>query len=274
MMIIAESGWGKTVLAGTADRRKDGGPKALFIATETGTISASRHGSTADVWPIAKWTDLVAAFAYLAQGGGCNEYQWVLLDSITEMQKLSMDDALRRAVEQNRARDPDVPAIQDYQKVQQQTLNFLRRFNELPINCLYTALPLRLEDEDGKPYFLPALDGKQGGVAQQAMGYMHVVGHGVRRSIKDANDKTVLVRRIFFQTSGPYRAKDRYGVLGRWLDNTTVPQMESLINKGRPADAMRAKPVEPAATPQLSATGSIAEAAEVVDGEIVEDNEY
>src|SRR4029079_15484791 len=120
-------------------------------------------------------------------------------------------------------RDPDVPQIQDHLKVQQQTLNFLRRFNNLPINCLYTALPLRLEDEDGKPYFLPALDGKQGGIAQQAMGYMHVVGHGVKRNIKDANGSTVQVRRVYFQSVGPYKAKDRYDALGKYLDNPTVP---------------------------------------------------
>ncbi len=242
MLIIAESGWGKTVLAGTADRRKDDGPKALFLATETGTISAARKGSTADLWPIRDFDDLAMAFKFLAFEGGCDEYQWVMLDSITEMQKLSMDAALRKAVQDNKARDPDVPAIQDYMKVQQQTLNFLRRFNELPVNCLYTALPYRLEDENGDPYFLPALDGKQGGIAQQAMGYMHVVGHGVKRVIKDQNDRQIMVRRVYFQTTGPYKAKDRYGLLGRYMDNITIPRIEEVINKDRPPNVVRVRP--------------------------------
>lgn len=231
MLLVADSGWGKTVLAGTADQRNKGGPKAIFLATETGTISAARQGSSADLWPIRKWRDLVDAFAYLASED--HSYQWCLLDSITEMQKLSMDNALLSGIaEGRRGSDPDVPQIQDHLKVQQQTLNMLRRFNELPINCLYTALPLRLEDANNNPYYLPALDGKQGGIAQQAMGYMHVVGQGIKRTLKDQNDKPYVVRRVYFQSTGPYRAKDRYDALGNYIDNPTIPQIEEMINKG------------------------------------------
>lgn len=272
MLVVAESGWGKTVLAGTADQRgSNGGPKALFLATESGTISASRKGSTADVWPITKWADLVEAFSYFAQGTGCQDYQWILLDSITEMQKLSMDNALRMAVSTSKGtRDPDVPAIQDYMKVQQQTLNFIRRFNELPVNCLYTALPLRLEDENGDPYFLPALDGKQGGIAQQTMGYMHVVGHGVKRQIKDENDKPRIVRRVFFQSTGPYRAKDRYAVLGRYMDNPTIPQIEELINRDKPKEATIVRDVQPAAALESSSSPNGEKATDTSDETIVE----
>jgi hypothetical protein len=233
MMLVAEPGWGKTVLCGTADQRRSGGPKALFLATEAGTISAARQGSTADVWPMKSWGDVTKAYNYFRQGTGCDDYQWALLDSITEMQKFSMDNALRTAYEASKKNaDPDVPQIQDHLKVQQQTLNFLRRFNDLPINCVYTALPLRLEDAEGNPYFLPALDGKQGGIAQQAMGYMHVVGHGVKRNLNEEGKKR-LIRRVIFQSMGPYKAKDRYGVLGNFMDDITIPQVEELINKGK-----------------------------------------
>jgi AAA domain len=278
-LIVAESGWGKTVLAGTADQRKTDGGKALFLATETGTLSASRMGSTADLWPIRTWDSLPEVYRFFRYEGGCDMYEWALFDSITEMQKLSMDSALRRAVRDNQARDPDIPAIQDYMKVQQQTLNFLRRFNELPVNCLYTALPLRLEDESGQPYFLPALDGKQGGIAQQAMGYMHVVGHGTKRVIDVADGKRKMVRRVFFQSTGPYRAKDRYGALGRFMDDITIPQITELINKGKPEGATRhALPPSAAGvlSPEQPGLGSEdPSTTEVVDAEIVGDpNEY
>ena len=252
MLFIAESGWGKTVLLGTADQRKQDGPKALFLATENGTISAKRMGSTADVWPIKRWRDLQEAFRYL-QNEGSIEYQWCLLDSITEMQKLSMDNALATGMAENRKMaDPDVPQIQDHLKVQQQTLNMLRRFNELPINCAYSALPYRLEDANGNPYYLPALDGKQGGIAQQAMGYMHVVGHGIKRKIKDPNDRDVIVRRVYFQSNGPYRAKDRYGALGNYKDNPTIAELEELINKEKPKMAPPKDVVARPMTPEES----------------------
>jgi hypothetical protein len=214
-------------------------------------------GSTADVWPMTSWRDVEEAFNYLHTGGGCDDYQWAMLDSITEMQKFSMDNALRVSHRANSTRDPDVPQIQDHLKVQQQTLNFLRRFNNLPINCLYTALPLRLEDDEGKPYFLPALDGKQGGIAQQAMGYMHVVGHGIKRTVKDEkSEKPITLRRVYFQSSGPYKAKDRYDALGRWIDNPTLPQIERMINR----DTVRA------------ATSVRVEHEDIVDAEVVEDD--
>ncbi len=272
MLIVAESGWGKTVLAGTADQRSTDGGKALFLATETGTISAARRGSTADLWPIQHWNELPRAYNFMRYEGGCDMYDWILLDSVTEMQKLSMDAALQKAVSDNAGRDPDVPAIQDYMKVQQQTLNFLRRFNELPVNCLYTALPLRLEDEAGMPYFLPALDGKQGGIAQQAMAYMHVVGHGVKRVIEKEDGKKQAVRRVFFQSNGPYKAKDRYGVLGRFMDDITIPQIEELINKGKPEGAMRIMPKSP--PPDVGMPGPDDPDSEIVDAVIVDDNTY
>jgi hypothetical protein len=243
-LLVAESGYGKTVFAGMVDQRKTDGPKALFLATENGTISAKRMGSTADVWPIKSWRDIQLAYRYLSIGGGCDEYQWALLDSITELQKLSMDNALATGVSENRKNaDPDVPQIQDHLKVQQQTLNMLKRFNELPINCLYTALPLRFDDADGNPYYLPALDGKQGGIAWQAMGYMHVVGHGIKRRIKDKDDKTVVVRRVYFQSMGPYKAKDRYGVLGNFMDNPKLSDIEELINKDKAAAAANVRAI-------------------------------
>jgi hypothetical protein len=270
MMIVADSGWGKTVLAGTADQRTQDGPKALFLATENGTISAKRQGSTADVWPIRRWRDLQQSYQYFNAGTGCDDYDWILLDSITEMQALSMSNALYTSVAEHRKNaDPDVPQIQDHLKVQQQTLNMLKRFNALPVNCLYTALPLRLEDANGNPYYLPALDGKQGGIAQQAMGYMHVVGQGIKRTVKDKDDKPHVVRRVYFQTIGPYRAKDRYGVLGNFIDNPNMTQIEELINKGRAQSrkdivALHRKHEQQSITASADENG-------VVDAEIVED---
>jgi hypothetical protein len=264
MMLVAESGWGKTVMAGTADQRAKGGVKAIFLATEKGTISAKRQGSTADVWPIRRWRDVQEAFLYFNNGSGCRDYQWLLMDSVTEMQKLSMDNTLATGVAEHRKNaDPDVPQIQDHLKVQQQTLNMLKRYNELPINCLYTALPMRLEDAAGNPYYLPALDGKQGGIAQQAMGYMHIVGHGIKRKI-EVDGKQKMVRRVYFQTQGPYRAKDRYDVLGNYIDNPTITQIEELINKDKVQSHETAIAIHERSNKAIEATDGTIEA-EVVE---------
>lgn len=239
MLITAESGWGKTVFAGTADTRVGGGGKALFLVCDPeGTIAAASMDSTAEEWPIRDWDDLVAAYKWM-RDEGCEEYDWVIIDSVTEAQKICMKKALEIAVKHKADRDPDVPAIQDYQKVQNQTLTMIKQFNDLPCNVIYTALPLRVEDDEGEVYYLPSLQGGQGALAQQVLGYMKVAGYGTFKTAKRGADE-VTVRRIYFSPVGPYKGKDRFNVMGSHKDNLTVPQMEKLIRAGsKPAPAKR-----------------------------------
>lgn len=234
-LVYGDSGIGKTVLAGTAS-------DSLLLATETGYISAARSGSKAKLWKINRWDDIVEAYTYL--NNNAHPFKWVVIDSLTEMQKLSMDKALATGVALNSNRDPDIPAIQDYQKNQNQTLNMVRRFNDLPVNVLYTALPQRIEDEDGEVTYLPLLTGKNGGVAQQTCGYMHMVGAYVVRTIPDPDreGKTKRVRRLLLQKSDKWFAKDRYSI-GKFMDNPTIPKIEALITVGD-APATSEKPEE------------------------------
>ena len=51
LLVYGDSGVGKTVLCG-------GAPSALFLSTETGTISAKRQGSKAKVWRMVNWKTL------------------------------------------------------------------------------------------------------------------------------------------------------------------------------------------------------------------------
>src|SRR5690242_5992940 len=106
-LIYAESGKGKTVLAGTA-------PKGLFLTTEAaGTESAKAFGSEADEWVCDDWATLQEAFRYL-KDGGATEYDWVIMDSLTEMQELCWRDQLEEAKKQNSNRSIFQAAIQDY----------------------------------------------------------------------------------------------------------------------------------------------------------------
>jgi len=241
MLLVAESGWGKTVFCGTADQRDDPAnrKKALFlVADPEGTVSAKYQGSTADQLPVRDWDDLVQAYQWLRDEGYI-EYSWIIIDSITEMQKIAMKKALEIAVKMNASRDPDVPAIQDYQKVQNQVLNMVKQFNDLPCHVIYTALPMRLEDDEGDVYYLPSLQGGGGQLAQQVMGYMSVAGYGAFKRAKKG-DEEVTARRIYFQPTDMYRCKDRFDALGAFKDNVTVPQIEKLIlNK----EAAGSKPV-------------------------------
>lgn len=223
IIIYGDSGIGKTVFAGTCE-------EGLFLGTETGAISAKRQGSQAELWPIDDWDDLVAAYDYLKNED--HPYRWVMIDSVTEMQEKARQWILNRAVEENDSRDPDLFAIQDYQKWYNMYKRFVRAFNALPVNVLYTALPYRVEvetDDDLEPLVLPLIEGKGFQYAQWTCAQMHVVGYYGKRMVGKGDERRE-VRRMLFQNTPPYFAKDRYDALGRYIDEPTMPLIEGLID--------------------------------------------
>lgn len=240
ILVYADSGVGKTVLAGTCPG------KALFISTETGTISAKRQGSSAEIWRCPKWEDLAEAYEYLRDED--HGYDWVMLDSLTEMQSHAMTQILGQAAAENENRDPDIPAIQDYQKWQNIYKRFVRAFNDLPVNVLYTALTLRSDDEEGDPLVLPLIVGKGYQMSQWTCASMHMVGYYSIEKITK-NGEVNEVRRLRVQPTPPYFAKDRYDIGKRFLDNPTMTRLQRLI-EANPAERLAAESEAPAAKPR------------------------
>lgn len=209
ILIYADSGAGKTVFGGSDD-------DVLFLATESGTISAKRQGSEAKVWRIKEWEDLQVAYLYLRDEE--HSFKWVVLDSGTRMQHMGLRAILDESNAQNPARDLDIPAIQDHQKWQNMFKRFVQMFIDLPINVLMTATTMRVEDEEGDSLILPDFTGKGYSISQWVCAQMHVVGYlSVKRSGK-GDDKDIW-RRIQFQTVPPYFGKDRYNCLGKYNGN-------------------------------------------------------
>lgn len=217
-VIVADAGWGKTVFAGTADR-------GLFLVCDPeGTLSASSLGSDADEWVIRSTKDLEEAYKWLRDEGH-EEYDWVIVDTVGGAQRILQRSALEASYKANPGkRDPDVPSMDVHQKAQIQIIKFIMMFNDLPMNSLFTAHPMHLEDDEGETYTLPYVHGGKGEVAQQALGHFNVAGYGVT---KEVNGKEV--RRMYFSHAGGLRGKDRFNKLGRYKDDITVPQMQAII---------------------------------------------
>lgn len=153
LLIYADSGVGKTVLAGSDE-------DVLFIAPEdNGTLSAKRFGSTAKKWKITGWDDIVAAYEWLYTLDPI-PFNWVVLDSLTEMQDMCMRKILEEGMEINPSRDPDTPQLQDWIPYQNRFMRLVKAFNSLECNVLYTALQMEEETEDGETLALPMMQGK------------------------------------------------------------------------------------------------------------------
>lgn len=204
-LVYGDSGVGKTVFGGSDN--------VLILAVEDGTQSAARQGSKADVWRIKKWDDLADAHDWIDANPG-HGYDWIVVDSATEMQQLCMRSILDAAVAENKSRDPDIPALQDWQKYYNMFLRFVSQFNALPVNVLYTATVMRSENEDGEDVVLPNIPGKDDAICQNVCAKMGHVGHmSIQRIGKGEGQK--LTRFIQFASVPPYIGKDRGDVLGR-----------------------------------------------------------
>lgn len=237
LMVYGAPGTGKTVLGGSADR-------ALFLAPEDdGTISAKRQKSSAKKWPgLNTFEDWAEAINRIAEEIDtiAENFDWLVIDSITHLQRLTMRQILEDAMEDNPDRDPDIPQMQDWQKYQNMFLRFVQMVNDLPINVLWTALVRSEEDEEGEDFLVPDIQGKGYQMAltvasyMTSFGYLEVEEKPYKRNgeyVLDENGdkKTRAIRTIIWRDTGKIRGKDRTDVLAPYTRNVTLQQIDDLI---------------------------------------------
>lgn len=235
MAVVAPSGFGKTVFCGTA-------PRCLILSTDPeGTLSAKRMGSKAEEWRIRSWEDddgLTAAYRYM-RDEGCEEFDWLCIDNITEAQELAKFRCMELARAHNKKLDPFIPSQQDYQRSQNMLVQMVKQFHDLPINIIWTAHRTEMEDGEGEPYYGAAIHGQKGSLAQQILGYMNIVAMG---EVTEKEDKEV--RRFYFTHHGPYRGKDRFIALTPYKDGLDVPTMTGLIDEATASPVQRKRPAK------------------------------
>jgi hypothetical protein len=229
-LIYGDSGAGKTVLAGTA-------PRGLFVTAEAaGTESAKLYGSKADEWVCSNMKDFRAAFDYIKRQGH-KEYDWVMPDSISEIEELGWEELL-----QAKGRG-ETPAIQDYPTIWNRVKKIVDAWNRLPVNVLYTAQAFRLgtedEESDGNTLLLPLVGStKRGDLAQKVCGKVTLVGYlQVRTRDKDDDEEeeeatTEEYRRLWITKTDRMFAKSRHhrGEV-RYIDEPNIAEMAAAVHR-------------------------------------------
>jgi hypothetical protein len=230
ILVYGGPGSGKTRMGGQL-------PNCLLIAGENGAIAAKRGGSKAKIWKMNHWNDILAAYKWLQDNPGV--FDWVLFDSITNVQNRCIRAIMETVVKQNKSRDPHIPAQGDHFKWQLVMKEMINDWCELPINVFWTAQEMVRENPDGDDIILPLIEGKDYQIAAWVCAQMHVVANLQLRKVRDEKTKRVkVVRRLIVNESPPYYAKDRYDCLGRYIDD---PDINAIIRKiddsetGRPA---------------------------------------
>jgi hypothetical protein len=227
-LIYSDSGAGKTVLAGTAER-------AIFLTVEAaGTESAKLFGSDADEWVVDTVTKLEEAYEYFKNGDGCKEYDWVLIDSLSEIEDLFWADVQG---------DSTVQKIQDYGTVATRMKREVERWNRLPINVLYTALAQRLDTEDieaeeDTTLLIPQMGTRNGVLSQRIAAKVTLVGYlSVRERTNDAGEAEEY-RRLQLKKSDRVTAKDRHFISKNGaMRDPSIPKMVAKIGAYAPVNA-------------------------------------
>lgn len=236
LLVYGKPGVGKTVFAGSADR-------VLFLAPEDdGTISAKRQGSKADKVPIKCWNDIAEAYDEIVTDMDKikKKYDWIAVDSITHMQRLLMRQILDDAVAENAARDPDVPALQDWQVYYNKFSRFVESFNALPINVLWTGLVRSEQDTEKNDFLVPDIQGKGYQIALAIASFMTSYGYMETRKVPKKKDGEVVrgedgkpllrtVRLITWEDTGKITGKDRTDVLAPRTINKSLQQITDMI---------------------------------------------
>lgn len=222
-LIYGESGTGKTRLSGSADDVPEM-RRVLFIDVEGGTLTLRDTYPNVESIRVKNWTQLQAVYDKLYEGN--HDFTTLVIDSLTEVQKMSMDLVMRKLVEEYQERDADVPGIREWNINLEQTRKFVRAFRDLPVNTIFTALVQTDQNKrTGAIKRKPSLSGK---VKDEVAGFLDCVLYLYTKEIDQVNERVLLCG----QTEDTV-AKDRSNALPLTITNPTMGLIwEHLHSKG------------------------------------------
>lgn len=212
VLFYGDTGCGKTAELGTLR-------SVLILASEPGTDVIKRFrakyglsGKTyTKVWPIRSWANFEEAYKWIKDNPSA--FEWIAFDTLTSLQQRALRAILEKVVKDNPSRDPDIPAIQDHQKWQNIIKRFVTDFIELPVNTIWTAQAMQVENQEGDDIVVPLILGKDYGMSAWVCAQMGVLGYVQKRNAGKGKDKR-LQRVLITSGSPPYTfSKDRSEML-------------------------------------------------------------
>lgn len=224
ILVYGEPGIGKTWFAGTALDEPEL-CRVLYIDCEAGVITLRRRKEL-EVISLRTGTELRKIRALLHKDGG-KTYKTVVIDTITELQRIDMEGIMEStpAVQAGR-QDPDVPGKREYGKSGTQIRRFVRQFRDLPMHVIFVAHRKEKENESTElTTIMPNLTGQ---LARDVAGYIDVVGYMTAKSTKRGNNVEIK-RAMQIVGTDTVIAKDRFDIGEYVIQEPTVPKMWDLI---------------------------------------------
>ena len=224
-VIYGHSGVGKTVLIGSAAEVEEMSP-VLIIDTEQGTMSLTgRYNSdNIDVVTVTSYQDY--ADIHNAIRTGAARYKTVIIDSISEMAMLGLEEIVSRqaaiAKSKGKEHDPEQPDQGDWYKNSLRVHKVIRFFRGLPCHTFFVALEYLDVSRPTKPMFQPSLNTKR--LSGELPGAVDEVWYMYKK--EDVTTKEVN-RFILTDASDKAMAKDRSQRLPLTMKN---PDMQTIFD--------------------------------------------
>jgi len=217
-LIYGISGVGKTRLAGSAFDVPELQP-LLFLDIEGGGLTLRTTYPEVESVRISSWNDLKKVYEELKLGK--TNYRTVVLDSLTELQKLGMDHTM---FERHGMDDLAVPEIKEWNINIEQVRKYVRLFRDLDgINVIFTALErVDVDKRTQMSRKKPSLSGK---VADEVAGFLDIVTYLYVEEVEGVNTRILLTG----NTPGTV-AKDRSNLLPLQIANPTMKEIYEYIN--------------------------------------------
>lgn len=220
-LLYGRNGKGKTRTAATA-------PKVLFIdINEKGTKSIKKSGH--NVFPASRWADITYAYWYLREAD--HDFESFAIDTVTGMQNLCMKQVLRDAEDRDPNRDPSMPDMRAWGKVNELMKPLIMDFRNLPMHCIFIAQERLVgeRDEEAITEHVPDLSpGSRGPL----MAAVDVIGRVFQKEVrygdkKAKKEKVKVETRMLVGHHEEFITKDRTGTLPRVVRN---PNLSDIIN--------------------------------------------
>lgn len=205
ILVYGQAGAGKTVLCATTPDHS----KTIILSAEAGLLSIA--DADIDVITITSVQDLMDAYTWLTEDPQGLSYEWICLDSISEIAEVVLNAAKKSS------KDPRAA----YGEMQERVEDAIRAFRDLPRNVYFSAKMESYQDDAGVVRYQPMLPGKRL-PAGLAYFFDEVLFLRVEK-----DEKGNPVRYLQTQPDVKYHAKDRSGK----LDVAERPSIAAIAQK-------------------------------------------
>ncbi len=215
MGIHGKAGVGKTRLASDIARFF----KTFVMTSEFGTASIVSNPNFPEIQPnldlkdITSWEDTKSAFEYITEHQ--DEYDWTIVDSLTDINKRIIDDILQNTKD-------EVMSMRQWGQVSARMDRLIRYMRDLRTNVLFICLTSGEKNElTGEITQYPSLTGK---LKEELPAYLDIMGY--MYTVESREQPGTVERHIQFTSSPRAVAKDRFDKLTYEHAN-----MESILKK-------------------------------------------